>query len=1000
MKSKLLICLILILLGTISLKAQTITVTGIVKNSSGEPIPGVTVLEKNTSNGLVTDMNGNYSIMVKTNSILVFSFIGYQTVEEQVGNRKTISVVLTEGIVGLEEVVAIGYGSARKKDITGSVATVGSADFLKGSVTNAEQLIANKIPGVQVIPSSGKPGAGSSFLIRGGASLNASNDPLIVIDGVPIEGWGAGAGFLSQLNPNDIESFSILKDASASAIYGSRASNGVILITTNKGQSGKLKITASTKSSVSTIVKKVPVLSADQFREVAKTASSYSGKTLESLGLGNANTDWQDQIFQPAFSTDNSVSISGGLKNLPYRLSVGYLNQDGILKTSNYERMTVMLNLNPVLFDDHLKVNLNLKGSLENDQIADTRAISSAISFDPTQPVRTDTSHFGGYFEYEQYSTNPATLHGHLNPLGMLEQVDNHKNTYRSIGNIQLDYKLHFLPDLHLNVNTGYDMSRSKTYYLAPATSFEQNIAGGSLYKADPYQEIRNVYFESYANYVKDITAIKSHVDAMVGYSYNDFMTTIYNYPSYNAESVEQPNSAPTYPYDKPRHTLLSFYARANFFIMDKYLLTATIRDDASSRFSDKNRWGLFPSVAFAWKINQESFLKDAKNLSDLKLRLGYGVTGQQDGIGNYDYIPTYTQGDLTAQYLIGNTFYRRAIPSAADRNRKWEQTATSNIGLDFGFFNNRLSGSIDAYIKKTSDLLNTVNVPLGTDFTSSITKNIGNMENKGIEFSLKAQPVKTKDFSWNLGFNIGYNENKITNLSMTGDSTVGLFSGNYLVNTVGYSRNVFYLYHQVYEKDGSPLEETMLDVNNDGIINEKDRYRSESSIPKYVLGFNTDFTYKNWTASVACHANIGHYIFYKPGDNLVSVYGWMAAYNMSTSYYDTEFKMSTDQAQNYSDYYLQNASFLKIDNINISYNFKNIFRSFNTNANLLISASVQNVYTLTNYKGQDPENSGSTSGTFSTNSIGNSSGSTFGVDFGSNYPIPRVFAIGLTLDF
>jgi iron complex outermembrane receptor protein len=387
--------------------------------------------------------------------------------------------------------------------------------------------------------------------------------------------------------------------------------------------------------------------------------------------------------------------------------------------------------------------------------------------------------------------------------------------------------------------------------------------------------------------------------------------------------------------------------------------------------------------VAFAWKINQESFLKNAKNLSDLKLRLGYGVTGQQDGIGNYDYIPTYSQGSLTEQYLIGNTFYRRAIPSAADRNRKWEQTATSNVGLDFGFFNNRLSGTIDAYIKKTSDLLNTVNVPLGTDFTSSITKNIGSMENKGIEFTLKAQPIKTKDFSWDLGVNFAYNENKITNLSMVGDSSVGLLSGSYLVNTVGYSRNVFYLYHQVYDQDGSPLEEVMLDTNKDGIVNDKDRYRSYSSIPKYLIGFNTSVQYKNWTANMACHANIGHYMYYHPGDNMVSMYGWMAAYNMSTMYYNTEFKMSTDQAQTYSDYYLQNASFLKIDNINLSYDFKNLFRSFSGNASLRISASVQNVFVLTNYLGQDPEASWN-----------------WGLDYGTNYPVPRTYSLGLSLDF
>lgn len=1000
MKSKLLICLILIFYGIGTLKAQTTAVSGNVKNSAGEPLPGVTVLEKGTTNGLTTDANGNFTINVSPKSTLIFSFIGYNPIEEAINNRKTISVTLQESVVGLEEVVAIGYGSARKKDITGAVSTVGSGEFQKGSVSNAEQLIANKIPGVQVIPTSGQPGAGSSFLIRGGASLNASNDPLIVIDGVPVEGWGDGAGFLSSLNPNDIESFSVLKDASASAIYGSRASNGVILITTRKGQTGKLKIAVSSKSSIYQLKDKVSVLSADQFREVAQLAANYSGKTLESLGLGTASTDWQDEIYQMAFSTDNNLSISGGIKNLPYRLSVGYMNQDGILKTSNYERVTAILNINPVLLDEHLKVNINLKGSLENERYADKRAITSAISFDPTQPVKTETSNYGGYFEYEAYASNPANLHGHLNPVGMLEQINSTGNALRSIGNIQLDYKVHSFEDLHVNINTGYDMARSKSSYIAPETAFEQNVALGSVYKADPEKEVSNLYFESYLNYVKDIESIDSRIDAMVGYSYNDFLTTNYYYPTYNAFGVEQPNSAPTYAYDKPRHTLISVYARLNYFFKDKYLLTATLRDDASSRFSESNRWGLFPSLAFAWKIKEESFLKNVKSISDLKLRIGYGVTGQQDGIGNYDYIPIYTQGDATEQYLIGTKPYLRAVPSASDRNRKWEQTATSNIGIDWGFFDNRLSGSIDAYLKQTSDMLNTVNVPLGTDFTSSITKNIGSMENRGIELTVKAEPIKAKDLSWNLGLNLTYNENEITNLSMTGDSTVGLTSGNYMVNTVGSSRNTFYLYHQVYDTDGSPLEDVMLDVNNDGVINDSDRYRSKSSIPKFVMGFNTDLTYKNLTASVACHANLGHYIFYNPSSNLASIYSGIVPYNLNTAYYDTEFKFTTDQAQGYSDYYLQNASFLKIDNISLAYNFKNIFKSFGSNANLNISASVQNVFTFTNYKGQDPETSGYTDETFETNEFTSSSGSTFGVDFGGHYPIPRIFTLGLSLDF
>ncbi|HEY4789495.1 MAG TPA: SusC/RagA family TonB-linked outer membrane protein, partial [Bacteroidales bacterium] len=664
-------------------KQQQKTITGIVTDSKGQVLPGVSVIEKNTNNGTMTDTSGRYTIKVSSdNSFLVFSFMGMKTIELAVAGKTEINVVMETGQVALDELVVIGYGSIRKKDLTGSVATVGVQDFQQGPITNAEQLIANKIPGVQITPISGKPGAGSSFLIRGGASLNASNDPLIVIDGVPIEGWGSGPGFLSSLNPDDIESFSILKDASAAAIYGSRASNGVILITTNKGAKGPLKFDFLVKTSLSTLFKKVPVLSADQYRQAAQEAATYTGKSFESLGLGNANTDWQDEIYQPALGTEYNLSVSGGLKKLPYRLSASYLNQDGILKTGNFKRTSVTLNLNPVLLQNHLKVNVNLKGASEKEQIADTRAISSAISFDPTQPVTTPDSHFGGYFEYEQYASNPANLHGHLNPVGMLEQESSKNNALRSIGNIQIDYIVHFLPDIHVNINTGYDMSTSKNSYYLPATAFEQNIALGSVYNADPAKKVSNTFFESYLNYVKEFKLLKSRVDAIVGYSYNNFLTTVYNYPTYNVNNQEQPNTEPAYPYDKPHHSLISFYGRLNYSFNNKYLLTATVRDDGSSRFSENNRWGVFPSFALAWKLNEESFLKNVKTISELKLRMGYGVTGQQDGIGNYDYLPMYTLGDNAHKYLIGNQFYQISSPSAADRNRKWEQTATTNIAL------------------------------------------------------------------------------------------------------------------------------------------------------------------------------------------------------------------------------------------------------------------------------------------------------------------------------
>jgi TonB-dependent starch-binding outer membrane protein SusC len=963
---------------------QKIIVNGNITDNENIPLPGVNILIKGTAIGTVTDLMGNFSIFVPVDSVsLEISYLGYNTEVIYVGGQRYIHVALIPDLTSLEEVVVIGYGTTRKRDITGSVAKVDNKEFNQGYVTNAEQLIANKIPGVQVIPTSGKPGAGSSFLIRGGASLNASNNPLIVIDGVPLEGASEEPGFLSSLNPADIESFTVLKDASAAAIYGSRGSNGVIIITTKSGGDKKLSFNFNSRFSASTLAKKQDVLNGDQFRKIVQTAAEYSGLSIEDFNLGTANTDWQDEIYQVGLGTDNNFSFSGGITNLPYRLSVSYLNQDGILKTSNYERVTTSLNVSPVLLDNHLKIQVNVKGSFENEKIADERAINSAISFDPTQPVYTGEDKYNGFFEYDKYASNPANLHGHYNPLGMLEQIDSRQKTNGSIGNIQLDYKFHFLPDLRLNVNSGYEIARSSSSYYAGENVFEQQVSLGSVYNAKPLLEKTNLFFESYLNYVKDFKSVQGRLDIMAGYSYNDFLTKNYYYPTYNVFDDVHTDSEPVYPFDKPQNTLISYYARLNYFIRDKYLITSTVRQDGSSRFSESNRWGIFPSVALAWKINQENFLTDVELISNLKLRIGYGVTGQQDGIGNYDYIPMYSYGDNSLLYQVGNSYYRRILPSATDRNRKWEQTATSNIGLDWGVLDNRISGSIDLYYKKTSDLLNTVNVPVGTDFTNSITKNIGSMENRGIEVSVNGQPVKNNDFSWDIAASFSFNKNKIISLSENNDDVVGLFSGEYLVNTVGYSRNTFYLYHQVYDVDGTPLEETMLDVNNDGVINEKDRYRSESSVPEFILGFSTNFRYKKLTLNAAFHSNLGHYMFYRPLDNLGAVYGWAVPFNLSTLYDETQFKMLGDQAQYYSDYYLQNASFLKMDNITLSYQVGKIFKSIHQDAVLGINASVQNVFLLTKYTGADPEASWN-----------------WGLDWGDNYPAPRIFALGLNLNF
>ena len=980
-KTKKMISLLLFLSFSINSFAQKKEINGTVTaQETNTPLLGVSVIIKGTSLGATSDFNGNYTVRAKFDDVLIFSYLGYQTRELKITST-TVNVSLQEDTESLDEIVLIGYGSSKKKDLTGSVTRITEKDFQVGFVTNAEQLIANKIPGVQITPTSGRPGSGSSFLIRGGASLGASNNPLFVIDGNPIN-LSDGPGILSALNPDDISSFSVLKDAAAAAIYGSRGSNGVILITTKKGTSDALKFTLSTKASISQNIFNLSVLNGDQFREVAQTAAAVSGTPISNFNLGTANTNWQDEIYQNALTTETSMSVSGGIKGLPYRFSLGYLDQDGTLKTGNFKRTTATLNVNPVLFDGHLKINLNLKGILQDQRIADESSIFTATTFDPTQPVLDETSLFGGYWQYQDFASNPAVLGSHNNPVAKLKQVDSRNKSMRSIGNIQLDYKLHFFPDVRVNLNTGYDIAESSWSYFAPADYFPANISNGGNSSGDPASKTENIFLEATLNYSKEFKSITSKVEALAGYSYNDFKTTNYFYPSFDVDGVLQPGSEPNFAFDIPQNTLISYFGRLIYTFNNTYIVTGTVRTDGSSRFSENNRWGIFPSVSGAWKVSDEPFLKDSKVISDLKLRVGYGVTGQQEGIGNYGYIPIYNLGEAYIQYPIGNDFLQGINPTATDRNRKWEQSTTYNIGVDWGLFDNRISGSFEVYLRETDDLLNNVSIPSGTDFANSITKNIGSLENRGFELKINATPIQSENFKWYVGFNYGYNENKITSLSEDSSSDVGLFNGSLLVNTVGYQRNTFYLYKQIYDANGNPIEDQMADLNNDGTINEKDRYRSESSVPRHNLGFNTTLNYKKLALNMAFHSNLGHYIFFNPNDNLASIYDGIFRGNIHTSYFDSQFTQSENANQAFSDYYLQDASFLKMDNISLSYDLGNVFKMKNR-SNFILSASVQNVFVLTNFEGGDPE-----------------SPYNWGRNSGGNYTAPRTFSAALNFNF
>ncbi len=1002
--------IMLALVSQVSL-AQTKVITGKVTDpSTGAGIAGVSVTPKNGSGGTQSGSDGTYRISVaSTVTTLVFSSVGFTTQEVSIDGKSSVDVSLIINNTSLGEVVVIGYGTARKKDLTGSVTTVTSKDFQKGSITTPEQLIAGKVAGVQIISNGGAPGSGSTIRIRGGASLNASNSPLIVIDGVPVDNGGisGAANALALINPNDIESFNILKDASATAIYGSRASNGVIIIITKKGKSGKMKFNFSTQYSLSTLPKEADVLSAAEFRNYVNA----NGNTAQKALMGNSSTNWQDEIYKKASTTDNNLSMSGTFKTMPYRVSLGFLSQDGILMTGNLNRKSVSVTLNPKLLKDHLKIDINLKGSINNSRFADEGAIGTAVRFDPTQSVGSASKRFGSYFEWlDPSSTTGLRKLSPLNPVGLLEQRTDKSEVQRSIGNVQFDYKLHFFPDLHVNLNLGYDIAKGEgTVNIndSAASSYRRspNALHGGV-KNSYLQKKSNTVIETYLNYVKDIKSIGSRIDAIAGYSYQDFSATNYNgkldskgvltdkegnkwtpYSDYATDGYLI--TSPTFRFDKPQNRLISFFGRLNYSYKGKYLLTGTIRRDGSSRFAKENRWGWFPSGAFAWRLKEESFLKNVTVLSDLKLRIGYGVTGQQDGIANYGYLPRYTVANSQAQYQFGNIFYDLYRPDGYNPNLKWEQTATSNLGIDFGFLNGRITGAVDIYLKKTKDLLSVIDQPAGTNFSNKITANIGNMENRGVEFTINTQPVKNKNLTWDLGFNITYNKNEITKLTFTNDPT---FPGNLVggiaggvgstiqIHTVGYHKASFYVYKQVYDKAGKPIENLFEDLNRDGQINVNDLYRYKAPDPDVFLGTSSGVSWKKWNAGLLLRANLGNYMYNNRFSNtgvqrnIIDPLGFLA--NGSRNLLETNFTGSGDKYL-LSDYYIQNASFLRMDNINIGYNAGELIRK---NTNLRIGANVQNVFTVTKYKGLDPEVPGGIDNNF--------------------YPRPRIFVINLNLDF
>ncbi len=972
----------LFLMGCLQLVAQTRTIQGEVTDAqNGEALIGATVMVEGEKGGTVTDFDGNFKLQVTSSAKKVkISYIGY--IDKVIAISDNMKVKLEPESQSLGDVVVIGYGTARKSDLTGSVATVNSKDFNKGLVSSPEQLINGKVSGVQIMSNSGSASAGSTIRVRGGASLNASNDPLIVLDGVPLEQGGISgnsSNFLSMINPADIESMTVLKDASSTAIYGSRASNGVIIITTKKGQQGGLKVNFNTTNSVQTRAQMVDMLGYDDF---VKVINQYGTDNQKSL-LGTAHTDWNDEVYRTAFGTDNNLSLSGSIgKFLPFRASVGYYNQGGLVRKDNVERWTGNIVLTPSFFQDHLKLTINAKGTLNNNSFNAGGAVWAAATYNPTLPVYSGNSNYGGYNEALDADGYPVNA-GVRNPRGIVDQYDSKSKVSRFIGSMDVDYKVHFLPDLKLHATLGADYAKGDGTVYVPveaASAFNKDASlSGNDYKYGP-QKNENRLLTLYANYAKYFENIKSNVDLTAGYDYQYWKSSTPEYFTKSAAgTVLSTVKASDY-----RHVLLSYYGRVNYSFDGKYLLTATVRRDASSRFSKDNRWGTFPSVALGWTLTQEPWLKDCKVVSNLKLRASYGVTGQQDGIGNYNYLPVYTSSVTGAEALINGNYIMTYRPEAYVENLKWETTTSWNFGVDFGFLGGRLGGSLDFYTRKTKDLLASVPTAAGTNFSKTILTNVGNVDSKGIELTLNATPIQTKDWEWNLSYNFTWQNMKVKNLSLVkgGNQTnvkVGpsIDAYQFQVLSEGYEPYMFYVYHQLYDpQTGKPIEGAYADLNGDGEINDADLYRYHSPAPKYIMGLSTSLRYKQFTLGMSFRANIDNYVYNGMG---MSTGAWeTVSYNnsqlnnLNTSFLKTGFKTR----QYLSDYYVENASFLKLDNLSLSYNVGKICKW----ASLTVSAMVQNVFTITGYSGTDPE-------------VPNGMDNSF-------YPRPRTYSLSLGFQF
>lgn len=925
---------------------------------------------KGTTKGTQTDFDGNFSLdKVNSGDVLVFTYLGFANKEVVIGTLYNLEIELIESSEQLEEIVVVGYGTVKKTDLTGTTDLLTSDDFNKGPIVSAQSLISGKVAGVNVIAGSGAPGDGQSINIRGTGSLSLTSQPLYVIDGIPLDNGGVGGSRnpLNFINPNDIETFVVLKDASSTAIYGSRAANGVILITTKKGKDRDFKFNISSQTTVYTLRDQVDVLSANQFRTLINDIGTPSQIAL----LGDANTDWQDKIYTTAIGQDHNFSALGNLYGVPVRASLGYSEHEGILKGDNLARTTASVNLSPSFLDDHLKVDLNAKGMYTENKFANRGAIGGATTFDPTQAVFDPNSQYGGYFAWLDAGTGNQNNLAPTNPIALLDLIDDTAEIRRLVANAKIDYKIHGLEDLTATVNIGFDTSNSHgrtiTSEFIPTSDATFN---GSL--TSFIQKSDNKVFDAYLTYNK--TFNEAHNLTVVGgHAYQSFE---YDNYSFDSEAQEDGN---TFEFiDKSKNVLLSYFGRANYDYKGKYYLTATLRADASSKLNPDDRWGIFPSFAAAWSIHKEDFMEDSF-FNELKLRVGYGEIGNINGLGDYQFLTRYNGSTDTANYQFGNAFYQTFRPEPINKDLRWEVGKTFNVGMDFAFLDRRISGSVNAYIKQTNDLIASSLVDPFTNFGNRINANIGNMENKGLEFNINATPIRTDDFEWSINYNLSLNDNTITELSVDqpqGGISTGV-GNNVQVHREGETANSFYVFQQVYGTDGKPLEGVFVDRNNDKTINDDDKYINEDPFADVLMGFNTNINYKNWDFSIQTRASFGNYMYNDVAASTgveVNATNNNILSNLHSDYYNSGFTVISDRTA-LSDHFVQDASFFKIDNISIGYTLDKI-----KNTTFRFYGSLQNVLIVTDYDGLDPEIN-------------------LGID-NNFYPRPRSFVLGANINF